>query len=68
MSKIIGRFDSVELNKKQLFIVGEIKEAVKNLELEIETFVINPRYKALCLTKLEELAMFAIKGVSRNEN
>lgn len=62
-----NRFESIELTDEQRDDVENMKAFFEALELVIENTEMSPRERALALTKLEECAMWANKGISRRE-
>lgn len=59
----MSRFDYVSFDERSQRNLQHFKECVEELEDEIETTLKAPRYKAIALTKLEEVFMFIGKAI-----
>lgn len=61
-----SRFESVDLSTEQKSACRIIGQQCSILEAVINATPMDARYRAIALTKLEEVAMMATKGVSRD--
>lgn len=60
-------FDSKPLNDDQKERVAELREDFHLFLNRIDEMLPNSREKSIVITKLEEACMWAIKGISREE-
>lgn len=61
------RFDYKGVDEEQVKAINEVREGVKQLFLTLEANCPNGREKALAITKLEELSMWANKSISHSK-
>lgn len=64
--KISYRFSSQPISSDKLLHIELLRHKFSVLEDAIEEFCLDPRYKAIVLTKLEEASMFATKAITHN--
>jgi hypothetical protein len=62
--KISYRFSSQPLDADKLIHIELLRHKFSFLEIAVEEFCLDPRYKAIVLTKLEEASIFATKSIS----
>lgn len=62
--KISYRFSSQSISPDKVLHIELLRHKFSILEDAIEEFCLDPRYKAIVLTKLEEASIFATKSIS----
>jgi hypothetical protein len=61
-------FQYLQPSPKQIETMTALRKAFERLQFELEALVPDGRYKSLAVTKLEECAMHANKGIMRDSD
>jgi len=59
------RFDSVPIDQLQTHDVKQLKEEAEILARSIDNFTMDPRLKARAHSALEDVVLYAVKGVCK---
>lgn len=60
-------FDAKPLNEHQAQSIQLVKDEARRLQSVVTDLVPEGRYRALCITHLEQLVLWANKGISRGD-